>query len=100
MVKPMEKDICQTDIRNCIDLLEKEIRKKDDQIFKLQLNVADLKVKSHSVKSPMNLTMHQISSIDIPPSPSKQPEMNQALPSKDTGFNGLSYLPRYGGSSF
>ena len=98
MMKSMEKDICQTDIRNCIDLLDEEIRKKDDQIFKLQLNVADLKVKSHSVTPPMSLTMHQISSIDIPPSPSR-PEMNQALPSKDTGFNGLSYLPRYGGAS-
>ena len=91
--KPGEIDEYQAEIRKCIDMLEKEIVKKDELIFKLQLNISDLKfqMESNSIKSVMNLTVQRACSVDIPPT---QPQMYQTQPAR----SGLPPLSRNGGA--
>ena len=96
-MKRTDPDVTQANITRCIELLEKEIRKKDDLIFKLQLNLADIKFESYSVKPEKNLTMQHVSAIDIPPS-QPNPQIGQTKREESSAFTGLSYLPRYGGA--
>ena len=96
-VKEADPDVTQADIRKCIELLEKEIRKKDDLIFKLQLKLADLKFESYLIKPEKNLTMQHVSAVDIPPS-QPNPQISQTIHEENYAFTGLPYLPRYGGA--
>ena len=74
-------------------MLEKEIVKKDELIFKLQLNISDLKfqMESNTIKSLMNLTVQHACSVDIPPT---QPQMYQTQPAR----SGLPPLSRNSGA--
>ena len=90
-LKSREIDEYQAEIRKCIDMLEKEIVKKDELIFKLQLNISDLKfqMESNTMKLLMNRTVQRASSVDIPPN---QPQTYQTQPAR----SGLPPLSRNG----
>ena len=106
----VQADQYQEEIKTCLQLLKEEISKKDDQIFKLQLNIDNLKLESYNCKSPRNLAMTQVSCIDIPPSESFNTHVtvlsNEIPRTEDTAIlarvtsqqNATSLEPRFGPS--